>query len=356
MSRGAVTASRWMIDGQRHSALERFAVDPDGLAPREVLIETAFSAVSPGTEVAIYTAADPDVFRAGGWCRYPWRAGYSGVGRVVACGQRVTEYAPGDRVLGQLGHASHWVIDLDRMLGPEWSNRQVGPVEPRLKDTDAALIRLAGIAMTACQVLPPVLFGSVAVFGLGLIGNLAAQLLGTAGYRVIGVDPLPSRRRLARGCGVNYVLDPGNPEFASGLQAVSDGGLDVVVDTVGKAALTVTLPSFLKPGGHLVLLTHWRSQPLVDASALINATFNKGISLHGGLEYGPGSAPWQSWPRLQLHKWQLLQPLVAEGRLRLSPLVSQVVTPDRHDRVYGRLSTRPNGWLTVLIDWRPAPA
>ena len=49
---------------------------------------------------------------------------------------------------------------------------------------------------------------TVAVFGLGVVGQLCVQLLKLAGARVIGADLLDSRRALAAQLGLEHVLDP----------------------------------------------------------------------------------------------------------------------------------------------------
>jgi 2-desacetyl-2-hydroxyethyl bacteriochlorophyllide A dehydrogenase len=352
-----LTAHYWAITGERSSRLEAFEISPDKISAREILIKTTCSAVSPGTECSIYNALDPDVHRSDAWCRYPWRAGYSGVGEVLACGAEVREFRPGDRVLGLLGHASHWIIDLDGMLGPEWSNRLIGPVHSQVPDEAAAFVRLAGIAMTSVQLLAGLQHGTIGVWGLGVVGNLAAQLLLSQGHRVVGVEPSPERRRIAGVCGVTETLAPDDPALAERIAGATSGrrGLDAVVDTVGRAETTIGLPSFVRIGGRLVLLTHWRSQPVLDAAPFINEVFNRGLTVHGGLEYGPGSQPWESWPRLQLEKWAIIQRLIVDGRLRIDPLVTKMVGPQAHVEVYRSLCSRLDGFVGVIVDWRDEP-
>jgi threonine dehydrogenase-like Zn-dependent dehydrogenase len=46
----------------------------------------------------------------------------------------------------------------------------------------------------------------VAVFGLGLVANLAAQMLSIRACRVIGVDLMAERRGLAERCGIEITV------------------------------------------------------------------------------------------------------------------------------------------------------
>ncbi|WP_372698155.1 alcohol dehydrogenase catalytic domain-containing protein [Arthrobacter sp. JSM 101049] len=76
--------------------------------------------------------------------------------------------------------------------------------------------------------------GTLAVFGLGPVGQLAARIGVHLGHRVIGIDPVPERRAMAARHGVE-VLD-----FSSGvageLRELTQRGPDSIVDAVGMEA------------------------------------------------------------------------------------------------------------------------
>ncbi|GAB3296046.1 zinc-dependent alcohol dehydrogenase [Pseudoclavibacter terrae] len=77
--------------------------------------------------------------------------------------------------------------------------------------------------------------GTLAVVGLGPVGQFAARIGKHLGYRVLGVDPVPERRALAERYGVE-VFDY-DDETADALRAATDGrGPDSVVDAVGLEA------------------------------------------------------------------------------------------------------------------------
>ena len=75
---------------------------PD-LGPRQVLIRVTRSHVSAGSEMNFFRLNPPD----GPVKSRP--LGYMTVGRVIAIGDAVTEYASGDRVLTCGSHGSHWL-------------------------------------------------------------------------------------------------------------------------------------------------------------------------------------------------------------------------------------------------------
>ena len=75
-------------------------------------IATAYSAVSPGTELAAYNG-----LRRRPTARvYPRLMGYCNVGRVEECGSAVEGYAPGEFVLTHCAHRSADILPVDQVL------------------------------------------------------------------------------------------------------------------------------------------------------------------------------------------------------------------------------------------------
>jgi len=77
--------------------------------------------------------------------------------------------------------------------------------------------------------------GTVAVLGLGPIGQMAARIARHRGHRVFGVDPVPERRAMAERHGIE-VFDYGS-DVADRIREVTQGrGPDSVIDAVGLEA------------------------------------------------------------------------------------------------------------------------
>ncbi|WP_152352323.1 zinc-dependent alcohol dehydrogenase [Brachybacterium subflavum] len=77
--------------------------------------------------------------------------------------------------------------------------------------------------------------GSVAVLGLGPVGQFAARIAQREGARVFGIDPVPERREMAARHGVE-VLDQGADAIQAIREATSGEGPDAVIDAVGMEA------------------------------------------------------------------------------------------------------------------------
>src|SRR5438128_9276477 len=106
--------------------VEPFKVDvrtvelPDPAA-NQILVETEISAVSPGTELAVYTGThqwlkDP---KLPDW-KFPFRSGYSAAGTVLAVGSEVTGWKAGDRVSYPGNHASAELLTIGHERGKLW--------------------------------------------------------------------------------------------------------------------------------------------------------------------------------------------------------------------------------------------
>src|SRR3954463_9143834 len=81
--------------------------------PQQVLVQTAYSVISAGTELAVYTGThqwlqDP---KMADW-KFPFKPGYSAGGTIVAVGNEVTGWKAGDRVAYPGNHASGELLSL----------------------------------------------------------------------------------------------------------------------------------------------------------------------------------------------------------------------------------------------------
>ena len=80
--------------------------------------------------------------------------------------------------------------------------------------------------------------GSVAIFGLGPIGQMSSRIAKHMGFRVIGVDLVPERLEMARRYGVETVnLRDHDSDVPEAIREMTDGrGPDSVIDAVGMEA------------------------------------------------------------------------------------------------------------------------
>lgn len=198
------------------------------LGPDELLIETEYTFISAGTELANYTGKDSAVFEPGSWYAYPWRFGYANVGIMRSVGSAVKRVQVGERVFTYGNHGSHVRYNQARL---------VIQVPDELDAAIAAAARMAAVSMTAIIVAEIKGNPWVALYGLVSVGNLAAQAFLARGCRVIGVEPVEAQRNLAQRCGISITVG-GDPEMANAQvqEITEDAGADITVDAEGRHA------------------------------------------------------------------------------------------------------------------------
>src|SRR5258707_7262261 len=96
-------------------------VDLPDPADNQILVAAEVSAISPGTELAVFTGThqwlkDPNL---PDW-KFPFRSGYSAAGTVVEVGSSVTGWKPGDRVSYPGNHASAELLTVGHERGRLW--------------------------------------------------------------------------------------------------------------------------------------------------------------------------------------------------------------------------------------------
>jgi 2-desacetyl-2-hydroxyethyl bacteriochlorophyllide A dehydrogenase len=332
------------------------------LTPDELLIETEFTFISAGTELANYTGKEPKVFQPGNWCTYPWKSGYSNVGIVRARGSNVTTVEVGKRVFTYGNHASWVRYDQSRL---------VIPVPEGIKPDVAAASRMAGVALTALIQSEIHDEPWVIVFGLGMVGNLAAQAFRIRGCRVIGVDPNVQRCRLAERCGIAQTISGDPDSVHPALTEMTDGKMgEIVVESVGHSRVVHQALKTTCNHGQLILLGSPREPVEGNLTELLSDIHLRWITLRGALEWClpmyssddnprrwmiPGGAPpgpAAQLPTSQYEKQQLIFQWIKSGTLKIEPLISQRLPPENIKEAYEGLLRKPDVYTGVALAWK----
>ncbi len=314
-------------------------VSTDDLGPDELLVESLYSVVSAGTELACLSGREA-------WFSLPRVPGYAAVGRVAAAGSSVTEAREGDVVLHYGGHQS-------------CNRRKRGdfllPVPPGIDGKVAAMTRLATVAFTSIRVSGIEAGDFVVVAGLGPVGNLAAQLAQIQGGRVIGVDVSAGRIDLARKCGIEQTIDASQEDAAERIAELTGGaGAASVIDATGNPRAIVAELDWVAKQGELILLGTPRGEVRGDLTELLSRVHlwpHGCVTLKGAHEWrypvmhDPNAK--HSLERNSRVAWWLQQ----TGRLRMHQLITHVVSPDDAPAVYDGLRTRKDEYLGVVFDW-----
>src|SRR5215472_12462742 len=139
-------------------------------APNQILVATEVSAVSAGTELAVWTGThqwlkDPTL---PDW-KFPFRPGYSAAGTIIAVGSAVSGWKAGDRVSYPGNHASAELLTLGHERGRLWR------LPEGLDMEKAAWACIARYGMGAGIRAGITLGRAAAVLGLGVIGQWSVR-------------------------------------------------------------------------------------------------------------------------------------------------------------------------------------
>ena len=322
-------------------ALEEFELETSDLGPWEVVVRTHCTVISPGTELArlqgkLYFETDvPPSFPI-------TDVGYANIGTVLAAGAK-TGVQPGDRVYTMANHASIARVDMREML--------CVPVPEGLADEDAVFCRLAVVSMTTLQTTTARGGDRAGVVGLGVIGNLAAQILQIAGMQVDAFDLSPRRREIARAADIASAHGAeAFPDFAQAHR--------LVIEATGVAQAQVSAVEMTAPGGEIVMIgAPWGGDAnSVPSSKLTRLIFFRFLTLRSGSEWEIPRQPQNQPPGVWSHQQNSATALrwLAEGKLQVRQLVTHRIQPSEVPAAYDGLLHRPNDYLGVLIDWTGA--
>jgi predicted dehydrogenase/threonine dehydrogenase-like Zn-dependent dehydrogenase len=279
--------------------------------------------------------------------------GYSAAGRVVEVGEGVTEFRAGDRVAcAGTGYAAH----AELLSVPK--NLCVRLPEGVDFET-AAFATVGAIALQGVRLAEPTLGESVVVIGLGLIGQLAAQLLKANGCRVFGVDLDPTKVELAKSLGA----DDGRVAGAGLKEAVLKWSRGRGADAVLLTAATQSDEPVELAGEISRLRGRVVAVGLVGMNVPRAAYFRRELTLRVSMSYGPGRydpeyeerghdypLPYVRWT--EGRNLEAFLDLAAAGSVKTAPLVTHRFPVEEGARAY-RLISGDTGepYLAVLINY-----
>jgi 2-desacetyl-2-hydroxyethyl bacteriochlorophyllide A dehydrogenase len=313
---------------------------PERPGPGQARLETEQTLVSAGTELAIVMGTHIGFTTGAAWPRYPMALGYTAVGRVAAVGEGVERVRVGQRVLAATPHASDALAQAAALE----------PVPEGVEPEAALLAHLANIPLNGVRLAQPRLGEGMVVFGQGLIGALAARFGRLHGCRpVLGVDPLPDRRRIAEGAGI-VPVDPTEADPAAVHAALAGGRRpEIVIEATGVPAVISAALAIAGDMARVVLLGSPRGRVEIDPYTDIH---RPGVSVIGAHARVTPAAATPYNPFTAERNREAAMALIADRSLSLEGLVSHRLRPAEAAATYRALAERAPGYMGVIFDWR----
>ena len=311
------------------------------LGAHDALVQTRYSLISAGTELACLRGGES-------WFNFPATPGYAAVGEIVETGASVSDFAPGDMVYCWGGHQQYSIIDT--------ANPRAMFMRPHA-DLSLHLVpftRMATVAMTALRISTIELGDWVAVTGLGSVGNLAAQLAGLQGGRVIGLDLSAARVELARQCGLAHALVM-DDTVAQQIDAITGGqGVTTLIEATGvPAALESALP-LIGRYGEAILLGTPRGAHQTDLTGVLGHVHLDGkgnVTFKGAHEWRYPVKPDNFVKHNMVRNSAIAMDAMVAGKLHVAPLHTHTLSPDDAASAYRGLQTDKDTTIGVVFDW-----
>ena len=286
----------------------------------------------------------------------PSSLGYSCAGTVVAVGGMVEGIQPGDRVAcGGADYANH----AEFVAVPK---NLVVKVPDNVSDEEAAFTTVGAIALQGVRLAEPQLGETFLVVGLGLLGQIAVQLLKANGCNVIGTDLDPALVERAEGYGAVGVLP--DADVGGICNAMTAGkGVDGVLVCAGSSSNSIIemCGSVTREKGRVVVVGAVRMDiPREDY-------FKKEISVVISRSYGPGrydpfyeengnDYPLAYVRFTEQRNMQTFLSLVSQGKLDVKSLITHRYPVDQAANAYALIAgAKTEPYLGIVLEYHPEP-
>jgi predicted dehydrogenase/threonine dehydrogenase-like Zn-dependent dehydrogenase len=282
--------------------------------------------------------------------------GYSAAGSIIAIGSQVDGFSVGDRVAcagaGIANHAE--LIDVPVNLAVR--------IPDEVSTQHASTVTLGAIALQGVRRAAPTLGETVVVVGLGVLGQMTAQMLAANGCRVIGIDLDERRLGLAREKGIWRTIDPTDQDYVAQVRRLTDGhGADAVIVTAATPSDEVISQAFQacrKKGRAILVGDVGLALKRADFYAkeldfLVSTSYGPGrydpVYEEGGQDYPIAFVRWTENRNMAAYL-----DLIASGAMNLDGLIAEPYAVKKANDAYSALKSKDRSELIVLLEYDDA--
>lgn len=350
------------------------------VSPKNVLVRVHHSCVSAGTEIAGVNNSGLPLYRRAlkqrehakrvfeimrdqgvkrtldrvlGMLNAGLPTGYSAAGEVIGIGSELSAFSVGDLVAcaggGIANHAEF--IDVPVNL--------CAKIPSGVSTEVASTVTLGAIALQGVRRANPTLGETIAVIGLGALGQLTAQLLRLNGCRVIGMDINAERVKIAVENGMDFSADPTADDFVEQVHRLTDGfGADAAIITAASSGSSIVSEAMqvCRKKGRVVLVGD------VGLDLKRSDFYKKELDFLISCSYGPGRydatyeeggqdypLPWVRWT--ENRNMEAYLGLLAKGQISIPTLGISKYSIDEAPQAYEALKRGEERSLIVLLEY-----
>jgi len=282
----------------------------------------------------------------------PAPLGYSSAGEVIDVGKDINEFKIGDYVAcGGAGACHAEVVSVPKNLCVQ--------VPKNVSLKEAAYTTVSSIALQGIRQADLRLGETCVVIGLGLVGQLAVQMLRVAGVKVVGIDTNERMVELAKKSGTNLALNRNDDKLENAILEFSGGnGVDAVIITAGTNSLDpVELAGRLcRNKGKVVVVG------AVPTGFSRENYYKKELELRMSCSYGPGRYDTDyeekgiDYP-IGYVRWtenrnmQAFLAMVADGKLNLDVVTTHTFDFEDAKKAYQMVVDKSEPYVGILLKY-----
>jgi predicted dehydrogenase len=272
--------------------------------------------------------------------------GYCNVGEVIEVGEGANGFKKGDRVVSNGPHAEYVCVPVNLCA----------KVPANVPDEEAVFGILGAVAMQGTRLLKPALGETIAVIGLGLIGQLTVKLLQLSGCKVIVIEPDPSRLKIAAEGG-SVTLNPDEEDVEKRIANLTGNmGVDGVIIAASSKSNEIICQAgrITRKRGTIVLIG--------DVGLNLNRAefYHKELTFQVSCSYGPGRydrsyeqngidypLPYVRWT--ENRNFHAVLEMLSSGVLQVKPLISKIIKLGEYEKAHAK-ERRADG-IGIIIDY-----
>jgi predicted dehydrogenase/NADPH:quinone reductase-like Zn-dependent oxidoreductase len=265
----------------------------------------------------------------------PLPLGYCNVGKVIAIGEGVTEFAVGDRVASNGQHAEY--VSISRNLA--------AIIPDNVSDEEATFTVIGSIGLQGIRLCNPTFGETIVVTGLGLIGLLTAQMLLANGCRVIGIDIDKDKCALAEQWGVITINPAGGVNPVKVAMEITNGsGVDGVIITASAKnnEIISQAAQMSRKRGRIILVG------VIGLNINRSEFYEKELTFQVSCSYGPGrydvnyeqngiDYPLQYVRWTEKRNFETILQAISTGKLHVKELITEIVELEDFQKIYGNI-------------------